>query len=241
MEYLFVLAVGLVAGTISGGVGFGSSIMLMPVLVIAFGPVQAVPIMGIAAIMANLSRILAWWRDVDWRACAAYSATGAPAAALGAATLLSLPPRLVEGALGVFFLLMIPARRWLAARNFRLRLAHLALAGAPTGYLTGIVVTTGPITVPIFLAYGLAKGAFIATEAAGSLAVFAAKVAVFGGFGALPAKVVAEGLITGSTLMAGAFLAKRFVLKLDPDRFRLLMEGLMLLSGIAMLGSALTA
>jgi len=241
VEYLFVLAVGLVAGTISGGVGFGSSIMLMPVLVIAFGPVQAVPIMGIAAIMANLSRILAWWRDVDWRACAAYSATGAPAAALGAATLLSLPPRLVEGALGVFFLLMIPARRWLAARNFRLRLAHLALAGAPTGYLTGIVVTTGPITVPIFLAYGLAKGAFIATEAAGSLAVFAAKVAVFGGFGALPAKVVAEGLITGSTLMAGAFLAKRFVLKLDPDRFRLLMEGLMLLSGIAMLGSALTA
>ena len=241
MEYLFVLAVGLVAGTISGVVGFGSSIMLMPVLVIAFGPVQAVPIMGIAAIMANLSRILAWWRDVDWRACAAYSATGAPAAALGAATLLSLPPRLVEGALGVFFLLMIPARRWLAARNFRLRLAHLALAGAPTGYLTGIVVTTGPITVPIFLAYGLAKGAFIATEAAGSLAVFAAKVAVFGGFGALPAKVVAEGLITGSTLMAGAFLAKRFVLKLDPDRFRLLMEGLMLLSGIAMLGSALTA
>jgi len=241
VEYLFVLAVGLVAGTISGVVGFGSSIMLMPVLVIAFGPVQAVPIMGIAAIMANLSRILAWWRDVDWRACAAYSATGAPAAALGAATLLSLPPRLVEGALGVFFLLMIPARRWLAARNFRLRLAHLALAGAPTGYLTGIVVTTGPITVPIFLAYGLAKGAFIATEAAGSLAVFAAKVAVFGGFGALPAKVVAEGLITGSTLMAGAFLAKRFVLKLDPDRFRLLMEGLMLLSGIAMLGSALTA
>jgi len=241
VEYLFVLAVGLVAGTISGVVGFGSSLMLMPVLVIAFGPVQAVPIMGIAAIMANLSRILAWWRDVDWRACAAYAATGAPAAALGAATLLSLPPRLVEGALGAFFLLMIPARRWLAARAFRLRLAHLALAGVPTGYLSGIVVTTGPITVPIFLAYGLAKGGFIATEAAGSLAVFAAKVAVFGGFGALPAKVVAEGLITGSTLMAGAFLAKRFVLKLDPDRFRLLMEGLMLVCGLAMLWSALAA
>ena len=36
---------------------------------------------------------MVWWRDVDWRACAAYSATGIPAAALGARTLLALPPR----------------------------------------------------------------------------------------------------------------------------------------------------
>jgi hypothetical protein len=239
VEYAFVLAVGLVAGTIGGVIGFGSSIMLMPVLVIAFGPVQAVPIMGIAAIMANLARVLAWWKEIDWRACAAYSATGAPAAALGAATLLALPPRLVEGALGAFFLAMIPARRWLAARALRLRLPHLAAAGAATGYLSGIVVTTGPITVPIFLAYGLVKGGFIATEAAGSLAVFASKVAVFGGYGALPWKVVLEGLITGATLMAGAFLAKRLVLALEAERFRQLLEGLMLVSGIALLWNAL--
>jgi len=62
LNFLFVLAVGLVAGTISGIVGTGSSIMLMPVLVYQYGPKQAVPIMAIAAVMANLSRILAWWR-----------------------------------------------------------------------------------------------------------------------------------------------------------------------------------
>ncbi len=87
LSFLFVLAVGLVAGTISGIVGTGSSIMLMPVLVYQYGPKQAVPIMAVAAVMANLSRILAWWREVDWRACAAYSITGIPAAALGARTL----------------------------------------------------------------------------------------------------------------------------------------------------------
>ena len=83
MGFLFVLIVGLLAGTISGIVGTGSSIMLMPVLVYQYGPKQAVPIMAVAAVMANLSRILAWWREVDWRACAAYSVTGIPAAALG--------------------------------------------------------------------------------------------------------------------------------------------------------------
>jgi uncharacterized protein len=143
LEYLFVLCVGLIAGTLSGIVGFGSSIMLMPVLVIAFGPLQAVPIMAIAAIMGNLSRILVWWRDVDWRACAAYSVTGVPAAALGAKTL-----------------------------------------------------------------------------------------------GVLPLDAIIKGLITGSSLTAGSFIAKRFVLRLDPERFRLLMDGLMLVSGIAMLWTA---
>ena len=238
MEFVFVLAVGLVAGTLSGIVGFGSSIMLMPVLVIAFGPLQAVPIMAIAAIMANLSRIIVWWREVDWRACAAYSATAAPFAALGAATLLALPVRFIEAALGVFFIAMIGVRRWMAAHALKLGHAQLALLGVPIGYLTGIVVSTGPITAPIFLASGLVKGAFLSTEAAASLAVYVAKIAVFRGLGALPLDIIVKGLATGSTLMAGAFIAKRFVLKMDAARFRLLMDGLMLLSGLTLLGTA---
>ena len=238
MDILYVLIVGLIAGTISGIVGFGSSIMLMPVLVISYGPRQAVPIMAVAAIMGNLSRILVWWRKVDWRAAAAYSITGIPAAAAGARTLLVLPAHVVEAALGAFFLLMIPVRRWLTAQNFRLGLWHLAAIGLVVGYVTGIVVTTGPITAPVFLAYGLVKGAFLATEAAGSLAVFLSKAVVFRAFGALPTDTVVKGLLIGSSLMAGAYIAKRFVLKLNPMQFRLLMDALMFVAGATMLWSA---
>jgi hypothetical protein len=238
LEYAFILALGLAAGTISGIVGFGSSIMLMPVLVIAFGPLQAVPIMAIAAIMANLSRIMVWWREVDWRAVGAYSVTGAPFAALGAATLLALPARVIEVALGAFFIAMIGIRRWMAARSLKLGPGHLALIGAPVGYLTGIVVSTGPVTAPIFLATGLVKGAFLSSEAAASLLVYLAKAAVFRSFGALPLDIVAKGLAIGSTLMVGAFIAKRFVLKMDAGQFRLLMDGLMLASGLTLLGTA---
>ncbi len=239
MDLAFVLAVGLAAGTLSGIVGFGSSIMLMPVLVIAYGPITAVPVMAIAAVMANLSRVLVWWRDVDWRACAAYAVTAVPAAALGARTLLVLPPRVIEVTLGAFFIAMVPLRRALAARSLRVRRWQLALAGLPIGFLTGIVVTTGPLSVPVFLAYGLVKGAFIATEAAGSLGVYLAKAAVFRTFGALPLEAIARGLTIGASLMAGSWLAKRFVLKLPAERFRLLMDGLMLASGAAMLWAAL--
>ena len=121
LSFLFVLLVGLVAGTISGIVGTGSSIMLMPVLVYQYGPKEAVPIMAVAAVMANLSRILAWWREVDWRACAAYSIPGIPAAALGARTLLALPSHAVDISIGLFLIAMVPVRHWLARHDLKLR------------------------------------------------------------------------------------------------------------------------
>jgi len=238
MDFLLVFAVGLVAGTVSGIIGTGSSIMLVPVLVLMFGPKQAVPIMAIAAVMANLGRIMAWWREVDWHASFLYAVAAAPAAALGAGTLLALPARLIDSALGAFFILMIPIRRWLAARDLKARPWHLAAFGGVIGYLTGIVVSTGPISVPLFLAYGLVKGAFLATEAAGSLAIYVSKIMVFRGFGALPLAVIVEGCVVGLSLMVGAFLAKHVVLRLDPEQFRWMMDALMLVSGLTLLGAA---
>ncbi|NVN86606.1 MAG: sulfite exporter TauE/SafE family protein [Rhodopseudomonas sp.] len=241
MNYLFVLAVGLVAGTLSGIVGTGSSIMLVPVLVYQFGPKQAVPIMAVAAVMANASRILAWVREVDWRACAAYSVTGIPAAALGARTLLVLPSRAVDLAIGAFLIAMVPVRHWLARHQFTLSLWHLAAGGAVIGYLTGIVVSTGPLSVPLFLFYGLSRGAFLGTEAASSLGLYVSKSVTFQQFGALTWEVALKGLIAGSSLMAGAFIAKRLVLKLEPDLFRVVMDAIMLAAGLSMLWNAYAA
>jgi uncharacterized membrane protein YfcA len=241
LDLLAVLILGVLAGTLGGIIGFGSSIVLMPVLVIVYGPREAVPIMAVAALLANASRALVWWRDVQWRAFLAYSATGVPAAALGASTLLTIPQRWIEIVMGVFFLAVIPARRWLARHELRINLWQLALAGALVGYITGIVVSTGPINAPFFLAHGLVKGAYLGTEALGSLAVYASKTVVFRSFGALPADILTKGLIIGSSLMVGSFVAKRLVLKLRAEQFSMLIEGLLLLSGLTMLGAALLA
>lgn len=238
MDFAIVLAVGLFAGTVGGIVGTGSSIILMPVLVLAWGPLEAVPVMAIAAIMGNLGRVIAWRQEIDWRAAGMYCLAAIPGAALGVRTLLAVPPGVVESALGVFFLAMVPMRRWLAHKQVRLSLAQLALLAGPLGFLTGIVVSTGPLTVPLFTAYGLDKGALLGTEALGSFAVYVAKVATFRGFDALPVKVVIEGLIAGSALMAGSFIGRLVVLKLPPSTFRLMIDGLMVFSGATLLWAA---
>jgi uncharacterized protein len=238
MIWLSVLALGLFAGTLSGIVGFGASIMLMPVLMLAFGPQEAVPIMAIAALLANLSRVLVWWREVDWRANAFYCSTAVPMAALGARTLLVLDPRIVEGILGGLFLLMIPARRWLVARGMRVKAWHLPIVGAGIGFLSGMVASTGPINTPFFLAYGLVKGAYLATEAVGSMAIGITKAIVFQRFDALPLETVGRGLLIGASLMIGSRLAKGFVLRLEAEQFRLLMDLLLAGAGLVLLWGA---
>jgi uncharacterized protein len=231
--------VGFVAGTVSGIVGTGATIILLPILVFAFGPREAVPIMAVVALMSNFAKITSWWKQIDWRACAAYALGGIPAAALGARTLLILPERVVDIALGLFFLVMVPGRRWLARRHFSLGFGGLALAGAAIGFLTGIVVSTGPLSVPAFTAYGLIKGAFIATEAAGSLALYISKAITFQQFGALPVDIMMKGLITGSSVMAGTYTARLIVERLSVATFQYLLDGVMVISGAALLWAAL--
>src|SRR3954468_18761641 len=155
MDYLLVLVAGLFAGTLGGIIGTGSSLVMMPVLVVMFGPRQAIPIMAIAAILGNLGRVMAWWREIDWRACGAYCATAVPGAMLGARLLLEIPAGVAETALGVFFLSLIPIRRWLLRHQLKISTLQLMLLGGPLGVLTGIVASTGPLTVPLFTFYGL--------------------------------------------------------------------------------------
>lgn len=239
MSYALVLIVGFVAGTVSGIVGTGATVILLPVLVIVFGPREAVPIMAVVALMSNFAKITSWWREIDWRACGAYALGGIPAAAIGAHTLLILPPHAVEVALGLFFLAMVPARRWLVARNLTIGLGGLVVAGAVIGFLTGIVVSTGPLSVPTFAAYGLVKGAFIATEAAGSLALYISKALTFRQFGALPVDIMIKGLITGSSVMAGTYTARLIVERLSVATFQHLLDGVMIVSGLSLLWAAI--
>lgn len=237
--YLFVLLVGLAAGIVSGVIGTGSSIMLLPVLVYSFGPIEAVPIIAIAAVLANLARVLAWWQLIDWRAVGTYSITGIPAAALGATTLLALPAHFINTCLGAFFILMIPVRHWLKARHFQLQLWQLAVAGAIVGFLTGMVLSTGPLSVPAFTAYGLTKGAFISTEAASSLFLYVSKLLIFGTSDALPLHILMKGLLVGSAIMAGTFVGKIVMLKLSESAFQHLLDVLLLCSGLALLCAAI--
>jgi uncharacterized protein len=237
LAYLLIAIMGVFAGTVGGVIGFGSSIILMPILVWVFGAKQAVPIMAVAALFANGSRVWIWWKAISWPPIFWYCAASIPAAALGARTFVELTPKLVEAVLGVVLILMIPARRWLAARHWQLKAWQLIFPGIAIGYLSGLMVSTGPINTPFFLAHGLVKGPFIGTEALASLLTFGSKAVVLRNFELLPMEAITKGGLVGLALTAGAFISKRIVEKIKVEQFKLLMDAVLLFAGLSMLAA----
>ena len=208
--FLFVLIVGLLAGTISGIVGTGSSIMLMPVLVYQCRPRRRAVHGGRGRDGELLAHSGRWGES-----------TGAPAspighrdsaAALGARTLLALPSHAVDIAIGVFLIAMVPVRHWLARHQLTARLWHLAVGGAVIGYLAGIVVSTARLGVPLFLFFFLAKLLAFSSppEPAVSLRLYLSKSIAFSKhFRALMTPdITMKALIADASLMFGAFIAR---------------------------------
>lgn len=211
--------------------GTGSSLLLLPLLVQFYGPKAAAPIMAIAAISGNASRMMVWWRSISWRPALIYASAGIPGAALGAHTLLALPSWLVDTALGVFFWAMVPLRARLRKNAWRLSNLQLWLCGAVIGFLTGLVVSTGPLSVPAFSAYGLTAGAFLGTEAASALLLYGSKIATFAGQDALSRQIIQLGIFVGVGIMAGTVASKAFIMNISPNASALLIDGVLLVSG----------
>lgn len=235
LQALVLGFLGLGAGVLGGVIGFGTTIILMPALVYFYGPIQAIPVVALVAIVANLSRIILWWSVINWKVCFVYSITAIPAVILGVNTLVTLNDRLVEITLGLFLILLIPIRRWMRQKNFYLKLWQMSLVGAGIGYLTGIVATTGAINTPFFLAFGLSKGAFLGTEAASTLSILFTKGITFHQLGFLNTTAIIQGLLIGSCVLVGSIFSKKIVLALPEKKFLLLMELVMLISGASIL------
>ncbi|AUQ24380.1 sulfite exporter TauE/SafE family protein [Dickeya zeae] len=241
MSDILILVLGLFAGSVSGIVGTGGSIILLPALAWAFSPQAAVPIMAIAATMSNISKVILWRKAINLRALGYYCLPGIPASVIGASLLWVMPVRLSSLCIGLFFLLLIPLRYLAHRRAFILNDSQLAMAGGVVGFLTGVVFSTGPLTIPLFAGYGLLKGALLATESAASLVIYLTKAATFGVIGALPWSVLLAGVLIGLTQVAGVYIGKRFVLHLSDTLFNRLVDSMMLIAGLSLLWETVPA
>lgn len=235
LTFGLVLVAALAAGTIGGTVGFGSAVVLVPVLTAAFGATATVPLLTVCSLFGNASRAAFSWKEIEWRAAGWYVLGGAPAAALGARVFVEFDAAVVQRMLALFILAMIPAGRLANRLRWRVRPWQLLPVGAAMGFLSGLVGTTGPINAPFFLAAGLVKGAFLGTEALGAAAVHATKTAVYGRFAALDMRMLLIGLAIGLMLVGGSYLGRRIVDRLDAAKFRVAVEIMMVASAVLMI------
>jgi len=159
MVELALLSVGtLVAGTLSAVTGFGGAAILLPLLVAAFGVRDAIPILTVAQLIGNASRVCFNRSQLDWCVAAWFTLGAIPAAIAGGLLFASAPLSALTRLLGIFLLAIVVYRN-ARKRAHRMPLRAFALLGAVSSFLSALLGSVGPLMAPFFLAYGLVKGA----------------------------------------------------------------------------------
>lgn len=207
--YVLVALAAFLASLLGGVAGYGSGLILPPLLVPLVGAEAVVPIIAVSALLTNTSRLVAYRESFDRRRALLIVVCAVPTCLLGAYgfTLLSGPR--VALLIGVVLALMVPARRLLLQPGRHLSRRSLAAASVGYGALLGGTTGSGVILLSILLAAGLNPAAVIATDAGISLVLGLAKVTVFQVAGELPVSSWAMALTIGIAGTPGAFIARR--------------------------------
>lgn len=241
-----MLHLGLPSGVLVGGVafiaamlaavtGFGGAAVLLPALVITFGVRDSIPILTVAQLVGNGSRVWFNRRELDYRVVGWFALAGVPFAVLGGLLFSRAPLPALARLLGVFLLLVVAWRRFRPGPPRKPPLRAFALIGAGSSFLSALVGSVGPLMAPFFLAYGLTKGAYIGTEALSTVVMHVTKVFAYRSAAILSTRDLLAGLAMGPIMIAGSWTGKRVVDRLPERVFVLIIEGAMIAAGLLFL------
>jgi uncharacterized protein len=225
-------AAAFVGATLAAVSGFGGAAVLLPVLVAAFGPRLAVPILTVAQLAGNASRVWFNRRVVDYRVVGWFAVGGIPLAVAGGILFATAPLQVLTRVIGAFLVLIVLYRRLRPGVTWRPSLRSFAGIGAVSSLLSAIVGSVGPLMAPLFLAYGLVKGAYIGTEACATVVMHVTKLAVYRQTAVLPDAAVLIGLALGPLMIAGSWLGQRIMDQMPEGVFVAVIELTMVAAGV---------
>ena len=113
-----LLLVSFTAATLAAVTGFGGAAVLLPVLVATFGVREAIPILTVAQLVGNGSRVWFNRRELEWRVVAWFALGGVPTALIGGFLFARAPLSSLTRVLGAFLILIVvwrharPQRMW---------------------------------------------------------------------------------------------------------------------------------
>ena len=235
VQWIVLAFAALCASTLAAVTGFGGAAVLLPVLVGAFGVREAIPILTVAQLIGNGSRVWFNRRELHWRVVAWFALGGVPAALLGGYLFAEAPLGFLTRLLGAFLLMIVAWRHLRPRRTKPFPTPAFAGIGAGASFLSALLGSVGPIMAPFFLAYGLVKGAYIGTEALSTVVMHVTKLVAYRQTSVLTGASVLIGLALGTIMVFGSWLGKRIVDRLPEKVFIAIIEGVLIVAGVVFL------
>ena len=235
LRLTLLAVVAFIAALLAAVTGFGGAAVLLPMLVFVFGVREAIPILTVAQLIGNGSRV--WFNrcEVDLRVVGWFALGGVPMALLGGFLFAHAPLAALTRVLGAFLILIVVLRHSGKLKGFRTPLKGFAIIGAASSFLSALLGSVGPLMAPFFLAYGLVKGAYIGTEALSTVVMHVAKLIAYRQSAILPLHAMLSGLALGPIMVAGSWAGKRVVDKLPERVFVLIIDLTLVAAGVLFL------
>jgi uncharacterized protein len=230
--------VALAASTLGGLSGFGTGLVLPVFLVPLVGVDRVIPVMAVAMLLNNGSRVAAFWRDVQWVHVLRLLALGLPACAAGAYSYTLLSARWIAVLLGTFLLVSLPLRRLLRRTQIQFSPAVELGAGGCFGFVNGGMTGTGVFLISILMSAGVAGSALVATDAVVSVVIGLAKVVLFSRLAALDLELALVGLLVGMCTAPGAFFARALLKHIPAGVHAWVMEAVVFAGAVVLLWQA---
>lgn len=234
-ELALLTVAALAASTLAAVAGFGGAAILLPILVALFGPRDAIPILTIAQLVGNGSRVVINRDAVDRRIVAWFALGGIPAALIGGFLFAAAPLDALTRLIGAFLLVSVVWRHLRPRPSGALGPRTFTVIGAVFAFASALVGSIGPLMAPFFLAAGLVKSAYIGTEAAATVVMHVAKLVAYGTAALLTAATVGIGLAMAPAMIAGSLIGKRIVDRLPERVFVAIIEVVLVVAGLVFL------
>ncbi len=234
-DYAIVALATMGASVVGGVAGYGMGLLLPLVLVPLIGAQDVVPVLGLAALLINGSRWLAFRHFVIPRTAIILTAAAAIPCLFGSYlyTMLSGPQASIV--IGAMLVVAVPLRHFFKRRQAKLPEAGMAAAGAGYGLLLGGTAGSGVILNAVLLMAGLEGAAVVGTDACVSMFLGVVKSGTFQAAGALnPSLWLLAGVI-GLASVPGAFLAAALTRRLPLRLHTALLDTVVVLGGALIL------
>lgn len=236
MHHLVLALAALFGSTLAGVTGFGGAAVLLPVLVWIYGAKASVPILTVAQLIGNGSRVYFHRRELNWKIVLYFAIGAIPSALLGSFVFAKAPVPLLLKVMGIFLLATV-AWRWTRGKTLavpRLMQSPKAFFGVGLvfSFVSAIVGSVGPFIVPFFLSYGLVKSAFIGTEALCTVTMHVVKILTYQQTLVLGLRETEIGLALGPIMIFGSWLGKKILAHVPEHIFVRLIECTLIVSGL---------
>jgi len=234
-EIAWIALAGFVASTMAALTGTGGGILLLPVLVVTLGVQDAIPAYTLAQFIGNLSRVGFNRSELRFEVVAWFIVGAVPAAALGALLFARTQEHVLIRALGLSLLATVAWRHLNPNKSIGFTVKRFAPIGADFGFISGYMGSAGPFLAPFFLAFGLARGANIGTEALGTAVMHITRMTAYGATNVFPYRAVLFGMALTPIMIAGSFAGKGLLDRISPSVFVLIIETILVVFGLLFL------